>query len=889
MADAYKKATDQIKGASSGTTSSVNAHSDAVGRLRSEHGKFVPESVRSSESIRATGASASTASGSFLSMASAVKTAAGAWVAWKALDTVKDMVGLGVSTSATMEQMRIAFGTMMKDQQRVGAEMKWLSDTAAQTPFEMPSLTKADRILMGFGMNVDKTRHDFIIAMGDMGSALGVTSEQMPEFARVFGQIHAAGRLYTQDMNQLVNYGVEYNKVAGELGMSVSEMRKAMEKGKISTQQFEDAIARLVKKNYAGGMADQAKSFYGKMSSVKDYVALSLGRMMDPILPYVGDALLALSKAFYDFAQSVPQKIESAIQAVKGLAASIQRTFANPEVRAYIAGLGEDFRKFYDVYLSGPVAAARKLLGEFVGYVVSQFPAMKSNASDALGGIRDGFKWILDHGDELKAMMVGITTAFVVFKTALAISSAINLLTSGWLLLTVALKVATAWQWLMNTAMLANPVIAVVAAIAALVAGLVYFFTQTETGQKIWTNFTRVLGEAWQWVVAKFVAGKDWIVAKFNEMVAWFQALPGNVSRWFSSTWESIKAFFSNLFSPQSFYTAGKAIHDFVLGAIQKFEEFKQFAVQKLIEFGTMALVFFLNLPSLISGAVIAFGSWLLTQFQSFRTWVITTVLELAPRILEFFINLPGTLLGALVAFKIWIGERFQEAMTWAVTTITEAGPKILKWFEDLPGNIGNALSSLVDTITKPFKDAFGWVEERWSSFWAGLTGNEPPKAAGDTATSHARGRGGIGNTLAQYRAISSGMGAYPGISNIWVGGGGRGRGSGDHQAGRALDLVGPSSYLNRFQKDARALGAFAEFHGTGGNRHLHYVASPARSMVSSTSASLVPGGMGDTRSSVMASGGDVYNLTIYTTGDNVVPQIEAWVRRQKQLADERS
>mgnify|MGYP003542037410 FL=1 len=55
-------------------------------------------------------------------------------------------------------------------------------------------------------------------------------------------------------------------------------------------------------------------------------------------------------------------------------------------------------------------------------------------------------------------------------------------------------KIATVVQKAFNYALKSNPIGIVVTAIAALVAGLIYFFTQTETGKKVWAEFTR-LGE----------------------------------------------------------------------------------------------------------------------------------------------------------------------------------------------------------------------------------------------------------------------------------------------------------------------------------------------------------------------------------------------------------
>ena len=62
-------------------------------------------------------------------------------------------------------------------------------------------------------------------------------------------------------------------------------------------------------------------------------------------------------------------------------------------------------------------------------------------------------------------------------------------------------KVAAAAQVLFNLALAANPIGIVIAVIAALVAGLIFFFTQTKVGQQIWANFTKFLGEAWTNVV----------------------------------------------------------------------------------------------------------------------------------------------------------------------------------------------------------------------------------------------------------------------------------------------------------------------------------------------------------------------------------------------------
>lgn len=68
---------------------------------------------------------------------------------------------------------------------------------------------------------------------------------------------------------------------------------------------------------------------------------------------------------------------------------------------------------------------------------------------------------------------------------------------------TVATRAAAAGQWLLNAALTANPISLIIAGIAALVAGLVLFFTKTETGKKVidavWGGIKSAIGGVVDW------------------------------------------------------------------------------------------------------------------------------------------------------------------------------------------------------------------------------------------------------------------------------------------------------------------------------------------------------------------------------------------------------
>lgn len=87
-------------------------------------------------------------------------------------------------------------------------------------------------------------------------------------------------------------------------------------------------------------------------------------------------------------------------------------------------------------------------------------------------------------------------TIALMANESLTIGTKIAILASA-----AATGIATAATWLFNAALMAlgGPIGLIIAAVVALVAGLVWFFTQTELGQQIWQGFVDALATAWNW------------------------------------------------------------------------------------------------------------------------------------------------------------------------------------------------------------------------------------------------------------------------------------------------------------------------------------------------------------------------------------------------------
>lgn len=234
-----------------------------------------------------------------------------------------------------------------------------------------------------------------------------------------------------------------------------------------------------------------------------------------------------------------------------------------------MAGFAGSAQQSADTLNSGPNHAMTELKNTIQG-----------GLTDALGSIA---QWMVDNQGATQAMgvAVGVLAAgFVAAKigiagyavaqgvAAAATGAGAASLAGNTLALTgyaiaqgaarIATVAATAAQWLLNAALTANPIGLVIAAVTALVGGLVWFFTQTEVGQKIVTEAWNAIKAGWDWMWGAVSTGidafgaalgwigtkageaKDWVVGKFNDLVGYVTGLPGRISSAASGMWDGI-------------------------------------------------------------------------------------------------------------------------------------------------------------------------------------------------------------------------------------------------------------------------------------------------------------------------------------------------------------
>lgn len=145
------------------------------------------------------------------------------------------------------------------------------------------------------------------------------------------------------------------------------------------------------------------------------------------------------------------------------------------------------------------------------------------------GGLKTAGDWISRNTDLVTPLVAAI-------GGAVAVVTAVS----------TAMQAAAAAQALLNAVMAANPIMLLVTAIAALVAGLVWFFTQTQTGRQIWSDFTAFISQCVTSIVGFFTSLGSSIGTAFTNAANGARNVWNGVVEWFGSIPGKIKGFFSN-------------------------------------------------------------------------------------------------------------------------------------------------------------------------------------------------------------------------------------------------------------------------------------------------------------------------------------------------------
>ena len=451
-------------------------------------------------------------------------------------DTLKGFTGAVMDMSDSTDKFKSTMNFAGFDTGAVEAATKATRDYADKTVYDLTTVQNTTAQLAANGIQ------DYVgltEAAGNLNAVAGGNADTFKSVAMVMTQTAGAGKLTTENWNQLTD---AIPGAAGKLqeamlnaGAYTGNFREAMEKGEITADEFNKAIMDLGMTDVAKEAATSTQTMEGALGNLEAAVTGGLTDAFNLIKPAVTDAIGGAAEAVGTFATSATNSLQTFITALQGTGAFQTAKDMMDAVGSALSSLGTAFGTIAET-----IAPGLQGLNDAGGIGTSLGDAF-NGAADIVKTVADKLAefgdWVSANAEPIAAALVAIGGGFAAFKVAGVISAVVSAL-QGFSIASTAASVA---QWALNVAMNANPVMLVVTAIGALVAALVWFFTQTETGRQIWASFTSWLGSCVGNIVGFFQAlpGKiggffqsaaQFATDKWDAVVAWFKGIPGRIT-----------------------------------------------------------------------------------------------------------------------------------------------------------------------------------------------------------------------------------------------------------------------------------------------------------------------------------------------------------------------
>lgn len=315
--------------------------------------------------------------------------------------------------------------------------------------------------------------------LGLVGDSAAITGADFQEMGSIWTKMASSGRLSTDEMNQMMDRGLGLlPELQKHYNVTADEARKMVSEGKVGFEDFAEIMEGMV-----GGSAQaMGDTFGGSAANMR----AALGRLGAKFLEPVFANAPAIFQAVGGAVDTLGEKLGPVIA----------------EWSERLQPVFENFAQNLGPALEGAIEGAANVIGDLVD---------KGQAMIAWG--QENIDWIMPLVASL-GVLVAAYQALKFQQTVMAAGGFIKWLGQ----LNAVQKVTTgitraqaAAQAALNLVMNANPIFLVVTAVAALAAGLVLFFTKTETGREMWAKFTDLLATGWDWVSEKFSAGIEWI------------------------------------------------------------------------------------------------------------------------------------------------------------------------------------------------------------------------------------------------------------------------------------------------------------------------------------------------------------------------------------------
>ena len=710
---------------------------------------------------KSTGQKAGQSIGSGLSGGFAAKVGAVAGIASTVFSKVASVVTGSLNSAISRADQMNNFPKVMKNlgysSEDAAASIKKISSALDGLPTTSSAMTGMVQQLAPLTSNLDQATN-IALAFNNAMLAGGASTMEQENALTQYTQMLSAGKVDMQAWRSIqAAMPGQLNQVAEAMlgaGKNSNDLYEAMKNGSISFDDFNKKVMELNQNGFGkyASFAQQAKDATQGIGTAMENVQNRVAKAVQKVVEAVGvENIAGAINGFSSQFGKVGDAAASMVTGVKNWLGQLWQALKDNGALFTFKSLWDGLRD--------------AIMG--VGNMVIDWAHMipPDGLANGIKLVADTLDWFVRHGKELAPIIIGIGTAFAAVKGYQALNSGLQALTgtmntvttaakgvsNGIMLMmdlggpvamlkqmagglslvktaqtawSTATKMATAVQGAFNAVIAANPIGAIVVAVAAVVAALVWFCTQTEVGRKVWAAFTSFISSAWQKAV-DFVTNLGQNIANFftqtlpnafQSVIQWFQQLPSAIGTALSNlitsigTWavsfgqsalqagqqfvSNIANFLTNLPATIAYWLA-YGITFVVLWAAQLGSQAISAGQQFLANLGT----FFVQLPGNI-------WNWLTSTVASVASWAAqmgANALSAGSRFLSnvgtFISQLPANvgswLSGAVSAAASFVGRMASNAVNAGSRFLSSIG----SYISQVPGRIGAGLSGAISAV----------------------------------------------------------------------------------------------------------------------------------------------------------------------------------------------
>ena len=481
---------------------------------------------------------------------------------------------LGGDTRKAADVANMAMVDMADNSNKMGTSMDRIQD--AYQGFAKQNYTMLDNLKLGYG----GTKTEMQRLLADAQKLTGVKYD-INNLSDVYQAIHAI-------QENLDITGTTAKEAATTFSGSFASMKAAAQNvlGKLALG--EDIMPSLhqlfetVKTFLVGNLIPMV---WNVLKGIPQVLAGALGELMHTLFgDHIGKSIMNDLNDVFDKVGGVVSTIYDMIfgsLSKKDNIDFLKNLGINEKTASSIVNIGDNIRTMFE-NIGAVISNVAGIVGEFisdlfglakskdsVGGVASAFEAITKVLADASGKVKDFTKWMRENKtvmDIVKSALAGALAGFLAFKAITTIQSIIT----GFKSALLAVKGAVL---AFNAAIAANPIGALVVAITAVVAALVWFFTQTETGKQIWSAFVDFVVGLWNGLV-EFFSGL-WTTISEGAINLWNGAVEvwNSVIEGIKIAWNGIVEFFVTLWQgiSSTATAAWTTITETVMAIVQPF------------------------------------------------------------------------------------------------------------------------------------------------------------------------------------------------------------------------------------------------------------------------------------------------------------------------------